>query len=241
MNHVDPHGLYYGAAGPGDGEDDQDDDSFASDEFVFAPCNMFSILTLGCDSQNPAPNMRALRLALLQEWNALSSDCQNALKTAMPGGNSDPTNISRVGALNRALSAQPILEQAVTGTNIDWTMLAAIGVRETGFLNKSENDGVGVGVGVFQITVSSTSGVTAAQARNLTWAANWASQFLNSNLTKLAAAFPAFDPSQLLQATAASYNLGVGGISGNPNTIDDGSAHGNYGSNVLSLMTNCFN
>lgn len=44
---------------------------------------------------------------------------------------------------------------------------------------------------------------------------------------------------QLLQATAASYNFGTSNISGNPNTIDAGSANDNYGTNVMNLM-DCF-
>ena len=59
----------------------------------------------------------------------------------------------------------------------------------------------------------------------------------------LSAWFPNFTPTQLLQATAASYNIGLWGISGNPNTIDWGTApagaNGNYGSDILLLM-NCF-
>jgi hypothetical protein len=59
-------------------------------------------------------------------------------------------------------------------------------------------------------------------------------------MNKLGQEFPNFTATQLLQATAASYNLGVGGISGNPNTIDQGTQpSGNYGSNVLA-MVNCF-
>ena len=118
-------------------------------------------------------------------------------------------------------------------------MLAAIGVRESGFLNVSEVDGAGVGVGIFQITVGANSGVTAQQAGNLAWAANWAASYLATNNSTLAADYPNLDPAHLLQATAASYNLGVGGISGNPNTIDAGSALGNYGSSILGLME-CF-
>jgi hypothetical protein len=55
----------------------------------------------------------------------------------------------------------------------------------------------------------------------------------------LAAAHPNLNPTQLLQATAASYNFGTGNISGNPNTIDVGTTGGNYGANVLLLM-DCF-
>jgi len=50
----------------------------------------------------------------------------------------------------------------------------------------------------------------------------------------------------LLQATAASYNMalinkrtGQPNFSGDPNTIDQRTAHDNYGSNIIGLMT-CF-
>jgi len=111
---------------------------------------------------------------------------------------------------------------------------------ETGFRNVNEKGGANVGVGIFQLTVKANSGVTAAQARNLTWAANYAANMLNWNANYLAEQFPNFTPTQLLQATAASYNLGPGGIHGNPNRIDVGSKpNNNYGSLILLLME-CF-
>jgi len=59
-------------------------------------------------------------------------------------------------------------------------------------------------------------------------------------MQSLAAKFPNFTPDQLLRATAASYSLGVGGIWGNPATIDVGSnPNGHYGANVLGIMK-CF-
>jgi beta-mannanase len=93
-----------------------------------------------------------------------------------------------------------------------------------------------VGVGVYQITVSAKSGVTATQASNLAWASNYAANMLSSNMNYLAMKFQNFNWSQLQQATAASYNLGKYGISGNPNTIDVGSnPNDSYGSIVLGL------
>jgi hypothetical protein len=122
-------------------------------------------------------------------------------------------------------------------------LLAAIGIRESGFQNLNEADGAGVGVGVFQITISPASGVTAAQAGSLagslTWAANYAAQLLSADMQILAAKFPGLTSAQLWQATADAYNFGTGNISGNPSTMDIGSAHNNYGSNVMQLMT-CF-
>jgi RHS repeat-associated protein len=145
-------------------------------------------------------------------------------------------------AVARANSSWNILSAAASPNSIDPGLLAAIGVRETGFRNVNEWDGAGVGVGVFQITVSPTSGVTAAQASNLPWAARYAANMLASNRTYLRNRFPNFTPDQLLQATAASYNMNPykpGNFTGNPATIDVGTAHGNYGSNVLNLMK-CF-
>jgi RHS repeat-associated protein len=142
-------------------------------------------------------------------------------------------------AINRAMQNWAILVQAGNAHGVDPRMLAAIGVRETGFRNINEVDGAGVGMGVFQLTVSPQSGVPAAQAQNLSAAANSAAALLASNMENLSNRFPSFTPSQLQQATAASYNFGAGNISGNPNTIDVGSAHNNYGSNILQLM-DCF-
>jgi len=151
-------------------------------------------------------------------------------------------------ALSRAQSAAGMLQSAVAGTSIDWTMLAAIGLRESAFQDKNENDGAGVGVGVFQITVRNNNqdpanGPTVDQANDFTWAASYAAQLLNSNMNYLSGRFPDFSPEQLMQATAASHNMNPykrGNFTGNPNRIDVGTTGGNYGYNVLQLM-NCFN
>ncbi len=147
-----------------------------------------------------------------------------------------------MAAVNRAIAAWNTLQTAADANNVDPALLAAIGVRETGFQNVSENDNTGVGVGVFQITVSSRSGVTAAQAGNLTWAANYAAALLDSNMDNLGSRFPNFNPAQLLQASVAAYNMNPdkpGNFTGNPNTIDKGTTGNNYGSNVVQLM-DCF-
>jgi hypothetical protein len=109
-------------------------------------------------------------------------------------------------------------------------------------MNKDERkqDGtIGDGRGVFQIDISKNPNVSEADARNVSWAAAWAAKRLAENNKILAEEHPNFDPAHLLQATAASYNFGYRNISGNPDTIDVGSARNNYGSNVLNLM-DCF-
>jgi RHS repeat-associated protein len=159
---------------------------------------------------------------------SLSPDCKHAL--AVAGQNAL--------AITRALADESILQAAVQGTDIPWTMLAAIGVRETGFQNIAETGG-GSGRGVFQIDIGKNPSVTQAQAYDVTFAADWAANLLNSDMETLAAKYPNLAPMQLLKATAASYNFGTGNISGNPATIDRGSTHNNYGGNVLGLMK-CF-
>jgi len=123
-------------------------------------------------------------------------------------------------------------------------MLAAVAIEESGVTDKNEKGGAGVGVGVFQITVSAATGVTAAQANNLAWSANYAAAMLDSNADYLASLprLQNFTQAQLLQATAASYNMNPYkpvNFTGNPNTIDKGTTNGHYGSTILSLM-DCF-
>jgi RHS repeat-associated protein len=144
-----------------------------------------------------------------------------------------------MSAVDRANAAWGTLQSAADANDIDPAMLAAIGIRETGFQNVREKGG-GPGVGVFQITVNNKTNVTAAQAQDLTWAASQAANMLNWNMNYLANKFPNFTPDQLAQAAAAGYNFNpVTNISGNPNTIDVGTTNNNYGANILLLM-NCF-
>ena len=196
------------------------------------PCTDFFGDSSVCEGGGPTSPVET---QVPSEWDSLGPACQQALQTAVPN-----TGVpGLLATLNRAMAAESTLVAATAGTSISWEMLAAIGVRESAFQNITEADGAGVGVGVFQITVSSTSGVTAAQAGNLASAAGIAANMLNFNMTYLAGAFQNFTPGELLQATAASYNFGTKNISGNPNTIDVGTTGGNYGSNVVQLM-NCF-
>ena len=157
--------------------------------------------------------------------------CKSALRTAK----------QNQAAVQRARDNWPVLEAAASRYNIDPALLGAIGIRETGFLNKPQ-DGGGLGRGTFQIDLGAHPDVTEVQAYDLTFSANYAAKVLANNMALLGARFPNFTPGQLLQATAASYNIGTDrrrGISGNPNTIDVKTTHDNYGSNVVNLMQ-CF-
>lgn len=154
--------------------------------------------------------------------------CQSALATA--GQNSS--------AIDRANANWSVIQSAAANNGIDPALLAAIGVRETGFRNIAQIGG-GQGTGVFQIDLGQNPNVTTSQAYNLQFSANFAANMLETNMASLSAAHPNLNSTQLLQATAASYNFGAGNISGNPQTIDVGTTGGNYGSNVLGLMS-CF-
>lgn len=138
----------------------------------------------------------------------------------------------------RAAADWSTIQAAAESNGVDPNLLAAIAVRETGFLNIAQIGG-GRGAGVFQIDLGKNPTVTSAEAYDIPFAANFAANKLATDMATLAAEHPNLDPSQLLQATAASYNFGTGNISGDPNRIDVGTTNGNYGTNVLGLMT-CF-
>jgi RHS repeat-associated protein len=165
---------------------------------------------------------------LCPDTSSPSQDCLNALATA--GANTD--------ALTRATDNWSAIQSAAAANGIDPNLLAAIAIRESGFQNIAQIGG-GQGAGVFQIDLGQNPTVAPAQAYDPTFAANFAGSMLATNSATLARQHPNLNPTQLLQATAASYNFGTGNISGNSNTIDVGSTGGNYGSNVLGLMA-CF-
>ena len=83
-----------------------------------------------------------------------------------------------------------------------------------------------MGRGTFQIDLGGNPGVSQAQAFNPSYSSNFAANMLSTNGAALAAQHPNFNGAQLAQATAASYNMGLGkngkNFSGNPNTIDVG-------------------
>jgi hypothetical protein len=158
------------------------------------------------------------------EWAADDPEVQAALDTA----SADQAGV------DRAIADWDIIVTAANSHGIDPALLGAVALRETDFRNIDQPDGMGRGW--FQIDLGAHPDISWAQAHDLVFAANWAANYLADNMAYLANAFPNFTPSELLQATAASYNLGPRGISGNPETIDDGSWGDNYGSNVVGMM-----
>jgi len=149
-------------------------------------------------------------------FNANSPTVQNALATANQNSS----------AVDRAAANWNTIVSAANAHNIDPALLAAIGVRETGFRDINQIGG-GDGRGVFQIDIGKHPDVSEAQANDLNFAANYAANLLQQNMQTLANNFPNFTPAQLEQATAASYNSGpatsraipLRSIKGRPRTI----------------------
>lgn len=154
----------------------------------------------------------------------------------LAAGRADQHAVERVDAM------MPTLIPAAVKHGIDPRMLGAIAVKESHGLNIAER-GKGKGMGVFQLT--NQPGVTAAQAYNIPFAADYAAGMLAANRRTLAGRFPNFTSEQLTQATAAAYNKGAFRkdayrITADPASIDAGTAPtGNYGRTILDLM-NCF-
>ena len=160
--------------------------------------------------------------------------------------------MARLAALKRAVGAASTLAAAANAEGVDWTILAAIGIYETGFLPKNESDGAGVGVGVFQIT---NGGDT---AMSFPWAADLAASMLRDNLNQISKALPNLSGVSLTQALADSWNLGAVGVinnikaglspdyhsspiykNGHPSGQYRGGGTGQYGSDILEIM-DCF-
>ncbi|WP_263418066.1 RHS repeat-associated core domain-containing protein [Terriglobus albidus] len=148
-----------------------------------------------------------------------------------------------MAGVKRADASSAAINDAASKNNVPAALIDAIGMEETDFSSvqeKTQGGGTGPGMGVFQLT--NQPGVSKEQAFSIPFSANHTAQSLSKNMVKFANKFPALTPTQLLQATAASHNIGPGGISGNPATIDNGThgtPDGHYGASVVGLM-NCF-
>lgn len=140
-------------------------------------------------------------------------------------------------SIDRAKAARATIQAAARRHGIDWRILAAIGVRETNFRNIDSPRPDDPGWGVFQLT--NQPGVSRAQARDLTFAANYAANLLADNKRLLRRRHPHFTETQLIHAMVATFNFNPSNIRGNPERIDIGTTRNNYGENVL-LLANCF-
>ncbi|MGH7866512.1 MAG: RHS repeat-associated core domain-containing protein, partial [Candidatus Dormibacteraceae bacterium] len=118
-------------------------------------------------------SMRVQRVILEPpaEWDSLSTECERGLETALPSRTKSAGIPGWLATLKRTNAASNILQQAANKYGIDWSLLAAIAIRETSFANVNQSGG-GKGTGIFQIDLGENPSVTAAQASDLTWAAD---------------------------------------------------------------------
>ena len=149
--------------------------------------------------------------------------------------------------LNRVVAMMDTIENAAEAHGIDPALLAAIALKENNGANGLQRCEAGItwgdpkcsGAGMFQIDLHQHPGVSKDQALDVSFAADWAAKLLKTNMTILASVFKG---DELLQATAASYNLGPHGFSGDATKIDKGSSgppKNGYGNNAVQLME-CF-
>jgi len=196
--------------------------------------------------EGPADRSRTPQREIDVVWDELSEKCKEGLETAMPmrkGTWGATARRLRVEALERAWMAAWYLKKAAGAHGIDWRVLAAIGIRETGFRNIGERGG-GQGRGVFQIDAGEHPDVSDAQAFDPVWAADWAAGLISDELRRFAALVDGTSLNPYAPALAA-YNSGPKNVAGaiaseNPLEALNGLTTGkNYVSNVLNLME-CF-
>jgi len=163
---------------------------------------------------------------LMMELQMRLSDCFKGLDLA----NKD------MSAVVRASESMSTIRDAARAHGIDPKLLAAIGVRESGF-QPGDQKGGGAGVGVFQLSVPPYSRDVAEQ---LSGAANAAAGHIRSDMNRITTSHPNFVQAGVMnQAAAAAYNFGAGSFSGDVSKIDEGTTGGDYGASVVGIMS-CF-
>lgn len=156
-----------------------------------------------------------------------------------------------MAAVNRALENWGVIEDAAEASDVDPAMIAAVGVRETGFVDLKQPDGNGVGIFQIDVNPGPKADFETSQANDPSTAALIAGGMLRDNMNYMADHYPSYTGSYLLQAAAAEYNMGPtnkntgkSNFSGDPAKIDQGTSDptggtGNYGADILLLM-DCF-
>ncbi len=242
LRNIDPTGLYCFYGGQGDTvENDSDASDYDFTSTGTGECNSSggqwidnpsSTVTVSGGGDN-GNTLSTFPSDVSQNYQFIpGKGCSAALGAA--GANSSAIN-------NYYNLYQTPIGNAGNANGVDPRFVAAVGVRESGLpANPDVVQANGSGRGLFQIDLGAHPGVTAAQAFNPSYSANYAANLLSANRATLEAQHPNLDPMQLTQATAASYNFGTGNISGNPATIDVGTTGGNYGSNVIAIAVDCF-
>ena len=172
-----------------------------------------------------------------KRWQALSGDCRWGLRNSGNGG-------MRLGlaALDRAAKYSAEMQEAANSRKLDWRLIAAIGIRESGFRDISEVGG-GPGRGWFQTTPDSQ--ITAEGASTFATAVGYAAALLRTSIDSFAGPIAEYgwNPSAV---AARGFNTGPFNkytldklLTGDLAELDKGTARNNYVSNTLQLM-DCF-
>ena len=108
-----------------------------------------------------------------ERWRKLSGDCRFGLYKSGSGG-------VRYGlaAIDRANKYEKEMKAAADEQLIDWRLLAAMGIRESGFENIKEKKTGGKGRGVFQIDLGWNPTVKEEEAMDIGWSIRWAAMRL---------------------------------------------------------------
>lgn len=138
-----------------------------------------------------------------------------------------------------------VVSGAANAHGIDANLLAALGVRESGFRNSVQPGGAGRGI--FQIDLGQHPDVSFSQAMDPSFSANYAAGMLQSGYTSAASLGYGHDMSNA--GALRQYNAGpryfkqkmAGGVTAlDKGTTGANHGPGNYVSNVLAISTKCF-
>jgi RHS repeat-associated protein len=128
--------------------------------FVYSGTNAVALLWSPAGPQGDGPGGGQINPRIPPPPPPGYEECKNGLAAANKG----------FDAVGRALQSWDIVAAAAAKHGISANILAAIGVRESGFLNIRQKDGLGRGI--FQIDLGQHPNVTDAQAMNPSFAAN---------------------------------------------------------------------
>lgn len=176
--------------------------------------------------------------ALWLQEQARAEACQQAL--------TDGNITGGYAAVERAMAAEGILKQAEYNTGVDWRLLGAIGVRESGFRNVKEVPSATSkgGLGVFQIDQDTHLG-TARVATNVELSANYAAAYLKTIEAKVSQLM-FISPEVRSALVLRGYNTGPNNqytpdkIPKGVAALDRGTAKNNYITNVTAIARYCF-